>query len=116
MTSKILYSIDEVAAITKLPPLLIGQYLRLKKRALNPELFPDINPRYIKGEPFFTRKDINALLRYIDKRNGESWDTWQLRMAKETIAKKEAEKKQKQPQRPELKIVHHEEKEDKEKE
>ena len=108
MASKILYGIDEVAAITKLPPLLIGQYLRLKKRALNPELFPDINPRYIKGEPFFTRKDIDALLRYIDKRNGESWDTWQLRMAKETIAKREGEKEQKQPQRPELKLVHKE--------
>jgi len=114
LVSKILYSIDEAARITKLPPLLIKQYLRMKKRALNPEFLPDINPRYIKGEPFFTQKDINELLRYIDKRQDESWDNWQLRMAKETMAKKEAEKKQKQPQRPELRIVQ-EKKGDKEK-
>jgi len=114
VASKILYSIDEVAAITKLPSPLIQQYLRMKKRALNPELLPDINPRYIKGEPFFTQKDIHELLKFIDKRKDESWDTWQMRMVKETMAKREAEQQQKRPQRPELRIVH-EEKGDKEK-
>ncbi len=105
MSSKILYSIDEVAAITKLPSALIKQYLRMKKRALNPELLPDINPRHIKGEPFFTQKDINELLRYIDKRKDESWDTWQMRMVKETMARRESEKKKKEFQRPDLRIV-----------
>jgi len=105
VASKILYSIDEVAAITKLPSMLIKQYIRLKKRALNPELLPDINPRYIKGEPFFTQKDIHELLRYIDKRKDESWDTWRLRMVKEAMARRESEKKKKEPQRPDLRIV-----------
>jgi len=105
MASKILYSIDEVAAITKLPSPLIKQYIRLKKRALDPEFFPDINPRYIKGEPFFTQKDIHELLRFIDKKNDESWDTWQMRMVKETMARRESGKKKKEPQRPDLRIV-----------
>jgi len=105
VSSKILYSIDEVAAITKLPSALINQYLRMKKRALNPELLPDINPRYSKGELFFTQKDINELLRYIDKRKDESWDTWQMRMVKETMARRESEKKKKESQRPDLRIV-----------
>lgn len=77
----------------------------MKKRALLPELLPDLNPKYIKGEPFFTQKDIEKLLNYIDKRKDESWDNWHLRMAKETISKRESEKKRKRPQRPELRIV-----------
>jgi len=106
LASKILFSIEEVAAITKLPPLLINQYLRMKKRAIAPELLPNINPHYIKGEPFFTQKDIDELLDFIDKRKDESWNNWQLRMVKEARAKKEIEKEQKQPHRPNLKIVH----------
>jgi hypothetical protein len=109
LASKILYSIDEVAAITKLPSPLINQYLRMKKRALNPELLPDINPRFIKGEPFFTQKDIHELLRYIDKRKDESWDAWQLRMVKEAMARRESEKKKKEPKRADLRIVKREE-------
>lgn len=105
MASKILYSINEVARITKLPPLLIKQYVRMKQRALTPELLPDLNPKYIKGEPFFIRKDIEELLNYIDKRKDESWDHWHLRMAKETMSKRESEKKRKRHQRPELMIV-----------
>jgi len=105
LTSKILYSIEEVAQITKLPPMLINQYLRMKKRAIDPELLPNINPRYIKGEPFFTQKDIDELLDFIDKRKDESWNNWQLRMVKEARAKKESEKETKQPHRPDLKIV-----------
>jgi len=100
-----LYSVDEVARITKLPPLLITQYVRMRERAISPELLPDLNPKYIKGQPFFTQKDIDELLNYIDKRKDESWDNWQLRMVKETIAKRESEKKDKRPQQPDLRIV-----------
>jgi hypothetical protein len=114
LASKILFSIEEVAKITTLPPALINQYLRMKKRAIAPELLPDINPRYIKGEPFFTQKDIDELLSFIDKRKDETWNNWHLRMVKETMAKRESEKEQKRPQRPDLKIVH-EENENKEK-
>jgi hypothetical protein len=106
LASKILFSIEEVAALTKLPPLLINQYLRMKKRAIAPELLPNINPRYIKGEPFFTQKDIDKLLDFIDKRKDESWNNWQLRMVKEARAKRESEKEHNQPIRPDLQIVH----------
>lgn len=106
MASKIFYSLDEVAGITKLAPLLIKQYVRMKKRAITPELLPDLNPKYIKGEPFFTQKDIDELLNYIDKSKDESWENWHLRMAKEAMAKRESEKKKKQHQRPDLRIVH----------
>jgi len=105
MNSKIFYSLEEVSEKTKLPLLLIKQYLRLKKKAITPELLPDLNPKYIKGEPFFTQKDINELLDYIDKRKDESWDNWHMRMVKETMAKKESEREKKRPQRPELRIV-----------
>jgi hypothetical protein len=105
LASKILYSIDEVATITKLAPLLITQYVRMKKRAITPELLPDLNPKYIKGEPFFTQKDIDELLNYIDKRKDESWENWHLRRVKETIAKREFKKKKKKPQKPDLRIV-----------
>ena len=105
MNSKIFYSLKEVSEITRLAPLLIKQYVRMKKRAITPELLPDLNPKYIKGEPFFTQKDIDELLRYIDKKKDESWDNWHLRMAKETMAKRESEKKKKRPQRPKLRIV-----------
>lgn len=105
MNSKIFYSLEEVSEKTKLPPLLIKRYLRLKEKAITPELLPDLNPTYIKGEPFFTQKDINELLDYIDKREDESWDNWHMRRVKEAIAKKESEKKKKRHQRPELRIV-----------
>jgi hypothetical protein len=88
--------------------MLINQYLRMKKRATAPELLPDINPRYIKGEPFFTQKDVDELLSFIDKRKDESWNNWRLRMAKETMAKRESQKEQERPQRPDLKVVHKE--------
>lgn len=105
MNLKIFYSLEEVSEITKLAPLLIKQYVRMKKRAITPELLPDLNPKYIKGEPFFTQKDINELLDYIDKRKDESWENWHMRMVKETMAKRESEKKKKRHQRPELRIV-----------
>lgn len=105
MNSKIFYSLEEVSEITRLAPLLIKQYLRMKKRAITPELLPDLNPKYIKGEPFFTTKDIDELLNYIDKSKDESWENWHLRMAREAMARRESKKKKKQPQRPELRIV-----------
>lgn len=105
MTSKIFYTLDEVSKITRLPSLLIRQYISMKKRAISPELLPDINPKYIKGEPVFTRKDIDALLRFIDKRNDESWERWHLRLVKETIAKRELKKEKKPPRRPDLRII-----------
>lgn len=86
--------------------MLINQYLRMKKRAIAPELLPNINPRYIKGEPFFTQKDIDELLHFIDKKKDESWNHWSLRMVKETMAKRESEKEQRRSHRPDLKIVH----------
>ena len=105
MNSKIFYSLEEVSNKTKLPPLLIKRYLRLKKKAVTPELLPDLNPTYIKGEPFFTQKDIDELLDYIDKRKDESWDTWHTRRVKEAMAKRESDKKKKQHKRPDLKVV-----------
>ena len=105
MNSKIYYHLDEVSEITKLPSLLIKQYVRMRKRAITPELLPDLNPKYIRGEPFFSRKDIDELLSYIDKRKGESWDNWHLRMVKEAVAKRESGKKKKRPERQDLRIV-----------
>jgi hypothetical protein len=105
MNSKIFYSLEDVSEKTRLPPLLIKRYLRLKEKAITPELLPDLHPTYIKGEPFFTQKDIDELLDYIDKRRDESWDNWHMRRVKEAIAKKESEKKKKQPRPPDLRVV-----------
>jgi hypothetical protein len=105
MNSKIFYSLEEVSEITRLAPLLIKQYIRMKKRAITPELLPDLNPNYINGEPFFSQKDIDELLNYIDKRKDESWENWHLRMAKEAMAKRESERRKKRPQRPDLRVV-----------
>lgn len=105
MNSKIFYSLEEVSEKTRLPPLLIKRFLRLKEKAITPELLPDLHPTYMKGELFFTQKDIQELLNYIDKRKDESWDNWHTRRVKEAMAKRESEKKKKRPQRPELRIL-----------
>lgn len=104
MTSKIFYTIDEVSGITKLPQPLILYYIRVRKKTIVPEHYPDINPRHVKGKLLFTQKDIDELLRFIDKRKDESWEGWQLRIIKEIKAKRDS-KKDKGPGRPDLKII-----------
>jgi len=104
LTSKIFYTIDEVSRITKLPEPLIHYYIHVRKITIAPEHYPDINPRYVKGKLLFTRKDIDELLRFIDKRKDESWEKWQLRIIKEVMAKREL-KEDKHPKRPDLKII-----------
>ncbi|RLB29121.1 MAG: hypothetical protein DRG87_07830 [Deltaproteobacteria bacterium] len=105
MNFKIFYSIEEASQKTRLPSLLIKRFLRLKEKAITPELLPDLNPTYVKGEPFFTQKDIQELLDYIDKRKDESWDAWHTRRVKEAMAKRESEQKKKHLQRPDLRIM-----------
>ena len=105
MTSKIFYTIDEVSRITKLPEPLIHYYIRVRKITVAPEHYPDINPRYVKGELLFTRKDIDELLRFIDKRKDESWEKWQLRIIKEIMAKRELKEEKHPPGRPDLRII-----------
>ena len=90
MASKIFYTIDEVSEITKLPQILILHYLRVKGKTLAPEHYPDINPRRIKGELLFSKKDVDELLRFIDKRKDETWEKWQLRRIKDIMEKKES--------------------------
>ena len=104
MVSKIFYTIDEVSRITRLPPMLILHYIRIRKKTLVPEHYPDINPRQIKGEFLFTRKDINNILMFIDKRRDETWEKWQLRRIKEIMEKRELDKK-KPSKKPELRII-----------
>ena len=77
----------------------------MKKKTIAPEHYPDINPRYIKGKLLFTRKDIDELLRFIDKRKDESWEKWQLRIIKETMAKRELKKEKHPARRPDLRII-----------
>ena len=101
---KISYTLDEVSEITKLPQSLIQHYVRVKKMTISPEHYPDINPRLVKGELLFAQKDIDALLMFIDKRQDESWEKWQLRRIQEIKAKRQlAEDRQKK--RPDLRIV-----------
>lgn len=104
MTSKIFYTIYEVSKITKLPEPLIHYYIRIREKTIAPEHYPDINPRYVKGKLLFTRKDIDELLRFIDKRKDESWEKWQLRIIKEINAKREL-KEEKHPKRPDLRVI-----------
>ena len=101
---KISYTIDEVSEITKLPQSLIQHYIRVKKVTLSPEHYPDINPRYMNNTLFFTQKDIDELLRFIDKREDESWENWQLRRIQQITAESEM-KERRPPKRPDLRII-----------
>jgi hypothetical protein len=85
---KIYYTIDEVSALTKLPQSLIRHYVRVLEVTVARAHYPDINPRKVKGELRFTRKDVDEILRFIDKRKNESWETWQLRRINEILAKR----------------------------
>ena len=105
LNSKIFYTIDEVSKITKLPQDLIRHYIRVRKITIAPEHYPDINPRQVKEEFLFTRKDIDEILRFIDKRKDESWEKWQLRIIKETMAKRESKKDKRPIGRPDLRII-----------
>ena len=105
MNTKIFYTIDEVSRITKLPQNLIMHYIRVLKKTIAPEHYPDINPRQVKGEYLFTRKDIDEILRFIDKRKDESWEKWQLRVIKETMAKRESKQDTRPRRRADLRII-----------
>jgi DNA-binding transcriptional MerR regulator len=105
LNTKIFYTIDEVSTITKLPQNLIRHYIRVLKKTIAPEHYPDINPRQVKGEYLFTRKDIDEILRFIDKRKDETWEKWQLRVIKETMAKRELDKEKRPPRRPDFTII-----------
>jgi hypothetical protein len=113
LNSKIFYTLDEVSEITTLPQNLIRHYIRVLKKTIAPEHYPDINPRQVKGEFLFTRKDIDEILRFIDKRKDESWEKWQLRIIKETMAKRELKKEKHPPGRPDLRIIKGKKKESK---
>ena len=101
---KLFYTIDEVSEITRLPQSLIQHYIRVKKVTLSPEHYPDINPRSIKDKLFFTQKDLDELLRFIDKSKDESWENWQLRRIEEIKAKRKL--RERRPlRRPDLRII-----------
>jgi hypothetical protein len=101
---KIFYTIDEVSEITRLPQSLIQHYIRVKKVTLSPEHYPDINPRYINNRLFFAQKDIDELLRFIDKREDESWENWQLRRIDE-IREKRRLAEVRQEIKPDLRVI-----------
>jgi len=105
LNTKIFYTIGEVSKITKLPQNLIRHYIRVLKITLAPEHYPDIKPRQIKGEYLFTRKDIDEILRFIDKRKDESWEKWQLRIIKETMAKRECKQDKHPLRKADLRII-----------
>jgi len=105
LNTKIFYTIDEVSKITKLPQNLIRHYIRVLKITLSPEHYPDIKPRQVKGEFLFTRKDIDEILRFIDKRKDESWEKWQLRVIKETMAKRESKQDVRPHRRADLRLI-----------
>jgi len=105
LNTKIFYTIDDVSKITKLPQNLIRYYIRVLKITLSPEHYPDIKPRQVKGEFLFTRKDIDEILRFIDKRKDESWEKWQLRIIKETMAKRELKQDKRPLRRADLRII-----------
>jgi len=100
----IFYTLDEVSKISRLPQSLIQHYVRVKKVTISPEHYPDINPRLVKGKLLFTHKDIDALLRFIDKRQDESWEKWQLRRIQEIKAKRQLAE-DRQEKRPDLRII-----------
>jgi len=101
---KISYTIDEVSKITRLPQSLIQHYIRIKKFTLSPEHYPDINPRYMDNRLFFTQKDIDELLRFIDKKADESWETWQLRRIQEIREKRRLAEARREI-RPDLRLI-----------
>jgi len=105
LNTKIFYTIDEVSKITKLPQNLIRHYIRVLKITLAPEHYPDIKPRQVKDEFLFTRKDIDEILRFIDKRKDESWEEWQLRIIKETMVKREFKQDIRPLRRADLRII-----------
>ncbi len=100
-----MYTIDEVSKITKLPQNLIRHYIRVLNKTLAPEHYPDIHPRQVKGKYLFTRKDIDEILRFIDKRKDESWEQWQLRIIKETMAKREFKQDKRPLRKADLRII-----------
>ena len=101
---KIFYTIDEVSEITRLPQSLIQHYIRVKRVTLSPEHYPDINPRSVKGSMLFSQKDIDELLRFIDKRENESWEHWQLRRIEQIKAKRQLQERG-NGKRPDLRII-----------
>ena len=101
---KISYTLDEVSEITRLPQPLIQHYVRVKKVTISPEHYPDIDPRLVKGKLLFTQKDIDSLLRFIDKRQDESWEKWNLRRIQEIKAKRQLAE-DRQEKRPDLRII-----------
>ncbi|MBW1715496.1 MAG: hypothetical protein JRJ77_06645 [Deltaproteobacteria bacterium] len=101
---KMFYTVDEVSKITRLPQSLIRYYVRVKKVTISPEHYPDVNPRLVKGKLLFAQKDIEALLRFIDKKQDESWEKWQLRRIQEIKAKRQLAE-DRQEKRPNLRIV-----------
>jgi hypothetical protein len=58
----------------------------------------------VRGQLLFTRKDVDEILRFIDKRKDESWETWQLRRINEILANR-ASPPTKGPKRPNLRII-----------
>jgi DNA-binding transcriptional MerR regulator len=101
---KLFYTVDEVSEITRLPQSLIQHYVRVKRVTISPEHYPDINPGSIKGRLFFTQKDIDELLRFIDKRKDESWERWQLRRIQQITAKREM-REHRPLRKPDLRII-----------
>ena len=53
---------------------------------------------------FFTQKDIDELLRFVDKRKDESWENWQLRRIQQITAKREM-RERRHVKRPDLRII-----------
>jgi len=48
---------------------------------------------------------IDEILRFIDKRKDESWEKWQLRVIKETMAKRESKQDTRPRRRADLRII-----------
>jgi len=105
LNTKIFYTIDEVSKITTLPQNLIMHYIRVLKKTIAPEHYPNITPRQVKGEYLFTQKDIDEILSFIDKRKDESWEKWQLRIIKEIMAKRESKQDAHPHKRPDLRLI-----------
>ena len=105
LNTKIFYTIDEVSKITKLPQNLIMHYIRVLKKTIVPEHYPNITPRQVKGEYLFTQKDIDEILSFIDKRKDESWEKWQLRIIKEIMAKRESKQDVRPQKRADLRLI-----------
>lgn len=105
MNTKIFYTIDNVSKITKLPQNLIRHYIRVLKITIAPEHYPDIHPRQVKGEFLFSRKDIDEILKFMDKRKDESWEKWQLRIIKETMAQRKSKQDIQPHRRADLRVI-----------